>query len=83
MEKLSLVDVAPENINPSALSLKNLKKETTIALNRENKKQEPNERMIILLSQVDKIGINLINLIDSRIEKKVEAKSKREIELEK
>ena len=83
VEKLSLVDVAPENINPSALSLKNLKKETTIALNKENKKQEPNERVIALVTQVDKIGANLASYIDSKLEKKVETKSKRELELEK
>ena len=83
VEKLSLVDVAPENINPSALGLKNLKKETTIALNKENKKQEPNERVIALVTQVDKIGANLASYIDSKLEKKVEAKSKRELELEK
>ena len=83
VEKLGLVDVAPENINPSALSLKNLKKETTIALNKENKKQEPNERVIALVTQVDKIGANLASYIDSKLEKKVETKSKRELELEK
>ena len=70
VEKLGLVDVAPENINPSALSLKNLKKETTIALNKENKKQEPNERVIALVTQIDKIGVNLASYIDSKLEKK-------------
>lgn len=39
VQRLANIDIAPENINQSNLSLKNLKKETTVSLNKENKKQ--------------------------------------------
>lgn len=39
VERLASIDVSPESINQSNLSLKNLKKETTISLNKESKKQ--------------------------------------------
>jgi hypothetical protein len=68
LERLSSVDT--EVVNASVLTLKNLKKDLVVALNKENKKQEPNARLVAVVSQADKLNGLLLGFIEPKIEKK-------------
>lgn len=80
LDKLATLDPAPENLTPTLLMLRNLRKELATATARENKKPEPNERLVVSIAHLDKLDALLLGYLEPKGDKK--EKPKREVELE-